>query len=134
MPIYHLSIQLRKRSFKVNVFPKVGKSLYKDSNPGPLMYCASGLTSELLRLVMLIDSHAHINTWWHGLLYRPFDRAPTGFEHDPPPPGVLAWQWGQFSGPEAAGQDRGLSAVPSGGHLSPHCTRPEVWSVQGLYL
>lgn len=62
MPIYHLSIQLRKRSFQVNGFPEVGKSLYKDSNPVPLMYCASGLISELLRLVMLIDSHAHVDT------------------------------------------------------------------------
>lgn len=64
-------------------------------------------------------------------IYRSNVGAPARFEHDPPPAGVIRWQWGELPGPEAATEDRGVSAVTQGGHQSPHPANPQVKQGQG---
>lgn len=64
-------------------------------------------------------------------IYRSNVSAPAGFEHDPPPAGVFCWQWGELPSPEAATEDRGVSAVTQGGHQSPHPANPQVKQGQG---
>lgn len=64
-------------------------------------------------------------------IYRSNVSTPAGFEHDPSPVGVFRWQWGGLPGPEAATEDRSVSAITQRGHQSPHHAHPQVRQVQG---
>lgn len=80
---------------------------------------------------MLYSVYAYILCQRYLYIYRSNVGAPAGFEHDPPPAGVIRWQWGELPGPEATTEDRGVSAVTQGGHQSPHPANPQVKQGQG---